>query len=69
MSNPQPPWTRYEQPSTVPYGTPYPQHITIAAPRPAPRQSCLLHAVLLVFTLGLGNVAYAVWHQRHYAQR
>lgn len=45
----------------------WPQHyptIIIASSRP--RQSCALHLLLACTTLGVGNIAYAIWHNRRY---
>ena len=41
---------------------PYGPHITVMTTPPPPRQSCAVHALLLLTTAGIGNVAYAIWH-------
>jgi hypothetical protein len=40
-------------------------HVTINTP---PRQSCALHALLFCTTFGIGNIAYAIWHNHHHAR-
>lgn len=42
------------------------QNIIIQSSRP--RQSCAIHAVLALCTFGIGNIAYAIWHNRRYGQ-
>jgi hypothetical protein len=51
-------------PPQAPY-PPYQQNITITT---RPRQSCAVHAVLALFTFGLGNIAYSIWHHHRYGQ-
>jgi hypothetical protein len=42
----------------------YPYAVFTAPPQR--RQSCLIHAALLVTTLGVGNIVYSVWHRHKY---
>jgi hypothetical protein len=51
-------------PPQAPY-PPYQQNITITT---RPRQSCAVHAILALFTLGLGNIAYSIWHHHRYSR-
>lgn len=57
---PRQPYTGYppgwQQPN------PYGPHITVMTTPPPPRQSCAVHAILLLTTAGIGNLVYALWH-------
>lgn len=47
---------------------PFGQNITVMTTPPPPRQSCAVHALLLLTTAGIGNVAYAIWHTHRYTR-
>lgn len=49
-----------------PHQHPYPYAVFTAPPQR--RQSCLVHAVLLVTTLGMGNIVYSIWHRSRYGR-